>query len=132
MSYTFVDSIGRSASLAPVERARQESRLNLLNRKLDFAVHTLCRELEINHTRELVGNEFAYEPCAVAGFDLSRCWGAAKLTPYEFQVCRRMSIRLAVPAYRYPTSRDRQGAIFCRVRYEFVKHHRHRLTCACG
>jgi hypothetical protein len=33
---------------------------SLLKRKLNSVVHTRCGELEIDHSSELVGHEFAY------------------------------------------------------------------------
>src|SRR5215469_6383098 len=78
-----------------------------LNGDLDAAACAIRRELEFDHTAELVRDEIAYEARAVPGLHGSHDRGAAELTPFDHHERPRVLALPMIPPNRHPTIRGR-------------------------
>jgi hypothetical protein len=81
--------------------ARLCSHSYLLKGNFNFATCAVRCVDEINPPSKLVRDQIAYQAGAIAGWNLSLHWGAAKLTPLEQQLRARIQV-YPVPRYAYP------------------------------
>src|ERR1700739_3245984 len=58
----------------------------VLKDDLDFAIHSVRREYEIDRPTEFVRNQIAYQAGAIAGCNFDRHLGATELAPLEHEL----------------------------------------------